>query len=318
MSAVFTTVPHLRHPLFETACDELISVYERAGAGKPAILPIIGPSRVGKTYMTGHICEKLDVTKLTEFHGTRILHVGVPAIKSLAGFLEAILNSLGQGRLARKATVAALNDLVKRQLKCARVRVLVVDEFQHLGEFKDTLTRRTAADILKELHDDLRIAVIIMGLPRALEVLECNEQLQARSHAAIHLLPYNWGKKMHRDHFEKCVSTLCTVIENAGGRLELDYDQLVRGCYFVSGGRIGMLSKLFDPLLEDPPASLTLNLLSASFRRHFAGSHDLTDPFIGSAPDDQALLRAHAAVMHRAGLQIPLEQDLDMWAASAA
>ena len=87
-----------------------------------------------------------------------------------------------------------LRELIKR----CRVRLLALDEFQHFVDVQRASIVNDVADWLKEQVEEARLAIVVAGLQRCLEVLRQNEQLRRRFSATLRVGAFRWELKEDR------------------------------------------------------------------------------------------------------------------------
>jgi hypothetical protein len=115
-----------------------------------------------------------------------------PSAKS---FAEGILYALGDPLWTRGNTFAKELRILEICEKC-KVRVLALDDFQHLVDTRSNVPRE-AADLLKDLlirsqGNKAHLSVGAAGLQRSLAVFEQNEQLRGRFGTPIKFGPLEW------------------------------------------------------------------------------------------------------------------------------
>src|SRR5712671_3649452 len=106
---------------------------------------------------------------------------------------------LGDPLWSRGNTVSKsirLRELFKR----CRVRLLALDEFQHFVDVRQANIPNEVADWLKEQVEEARLAIVVAGLQRCLEVLRQNEQLRRRFSATLRVGAFRGSLKRTGQH----------------------------------------------------------------------------------------------------------------------
>jgi len=85
------------------------------------------------------------------------------------------------------------------------VRLLALDEFQHFVDVRRASIVNDVADWLKEQVEEARLAIVVSGLQRCLEVLRQNEQLRRRFGSTLRVSAFRWDVK--EDRSVGCEST---------------------------------------------------------------------------------------------------------------
>jgi hypothetical protein len=136
----------------------------------------------------------------------------VPARPTVKSFAETLLYQLGDPLWFRGNTVSksiCLRELIKR----CRVRLLALDEFQSFVDVRRASIVNDVADWLKEQVEEARLAIVVSGLQRCLEVLGQNEQLRRRFGSTLRVSAFRWGIKEDRITYRAfCARFRSTII----------------------------------------------------------------------------------------------------------
>src|SRR6516164_11015447 len=188
----------VKYPLFKTAIARIQACYESYEAtAEPDCCPIVGESGSGKTTIISYFASlhpRIDHERGVEMP---VLLVKVPARPTVKSFAETLLYQLGDPLWARGNTVAKsirLRELLKR----CHVRLLALDEFQHFVDVRQANIPNDVADWLKEQVEEAKLAIVVLGLDRCLEVLRQNEQLRRRFGASVRVGAFRWDNKEER------------------------------------------------------------------------------------------------------------------------
>ena len=175
----------VRYPLFRTAIARIQECYDSHDAtAEPDCCPLVGESGSGKTTIISYFAglhPRVDHNWGVEVPA---LVARVPARPTVKSFAETLLYQLGDPLWSRGNTVSKsirLRELIKR----CRVRLLALDEFQHFVDVRRASIVNDVADWLKEQVEEARLAIVVAGLQRCLEVLRQNEQLRRRFSATL-------------------------------------------------------------------------------------------------------------------------------------
>jgi hypothetical protein len=289
------------------AYERAQGVVEAAMMGETQILPILGPTRTGKT----ELVEALLADYPTQERDGRIckpvIRVSTPMDPSLRSMSLSLIRGL-EGRVLSKVSTADLHDQALRQLKVAGVKVILFDEIPHLAEHGRRQDARRAADMLKVLDASLHISMILMGLPSAERLRGQNEQFRDRCLATELIYPYAWVSAADRQGFEAGVELIFEAYREAGWTIALEGPDLLKRLYAACIGRFGRLIDLFSHAETNNTEQLIdLKRLDASYR------HCIVNPFIAANPfhpstnlSDQELNAAFAKVLKEAHLPMPI------------
>jgi len=188
----------VKYPLFTTAVRRIQDCFDSFGTtAEPACCPIVGESGSGKTTIISFFANlhpRVDHTWGVE---QPVLLAKVPARPTVKSLAETLLYQLGDPLWTRGNTVSKsirLRELLKR----CRVRLLALDEFQHFVDVRQANIPNDVADWLKEQVEEAKLAIVVLGLDRCLEVLRQNEQLRRRFGASVRVGAFRWDNKEER------------------------------------------------------------------------------------------------------------------------
>ncbi len=298
---------NIRHNFFSEVYNNLSSLVSDALDGYSAIVPVVGPTRVGKSQVIASVLSNAPAPQtLTDLGGLPFVYMRCPTRPTTTSLPEMALLAMSLSKFSKKTSDEITRHLI-RHLKRARTRVLVIDEIQHCIEAGSRMGDRTIGDWIKNLQADLGIVVILVGLPSALEIFRRNEQLDERGLAPIYFNPYRWLIPEEEDGFGAAVVSYMEALEELGIHLNIDYEQLVTGMYAISGGRIGLLNKFFSELRRRKEGTLTPKDLNGVFEKTSCVRRPCKLPFSEKGFSDQELLAAYFRVMNEAG--IPMVQN---------
>ena len=236
----------IEHALFVQALQRIEAVVARGLAGESLILPIFGPTRVGKTELIKTVMVDHPDSVVDGIKRMPVIRVVTPVNPTRRSLPVALLEALGSRRYGR-SSAEELTRMACELLKVTGTRVLIFDEMQHFAERGSVTAAREAADWLKVLAEEMNLTLILTGLPIAKEVLTRNEQLRDRAEAVHEFRPYNWNHAEEQLEFRKALVSLMEVFIDAGWEVpdasDIAFSQRVYGSCL---GRVGMLFKLFN------------------------------------------------------------------------
>jgi Cdc6-like AAA superfamily ATPase len=166
---------------------EALVAYECNGE-EPECLAIVGDTGTGKTRLLTHFVEARPRIEHQEFSEVPVLYVEVPAkcsVKMLAGLM---LRTLGSPFWNRGDEVERTDQLITL-LKGCRVRMIILDEVNHLADRGAAKSHYHVGDWIKQLIGASHLAVVLAGTPAAAILWNTNEQLADRYREKIMLRP---------------------------------------------------------------------------------------------------------------------------------
>ena len=180
----------VRHDAFERASAEIDLRLATRLPGAGSIIPVFGPTRVGKSEMMRRLERRAEPAS-SLFPIKNVILANIPPETSSRGIYAAILRKLGR-EPGKSEDTNSVKSRVFRGLEALTIDVVVLHEVNHIAELGSKLTSRAAADHLKALVDETGVTLILDGLPRFQRIIDQNEQLRDRATGTILSKPYDW------------------------------------------------------------------------------------------------------------------------------
>ena len=162
------------------------------------------------------------------------------------------------------------------------MKLILLDELNHLFDRDSEKLLKTASDWLKCLILETKIPIVAFGLPSSEFILskENNEQLSRRFSQKFYLEPFHWFVDNNNQNasgseegetFRKFLFILderLPLLERSG----LANKEIARSIFYATDGIIGYVMKLIRAALQmalrQEKESITVDMLAASFDRH--------------------------------------------------
>jgi energy-coupling factor transporter ATP-binding protein EcfA2 len=296
----------VKYPLFKTAIARIQACFDSYDAtAEPDCCPIVGESGSGKTtiisYFSG-LHPRADHKWGVE---VPVLIAKVPARPTVKSLAETLLYQLGDPLWSRGNTVKKsirLRELLKR---CC-VRLLALDEFQHFVDVRQANIPNDVADWLKEQIEEAKLAIVVAGLPRCLEVLRQNEQLRRRFGATLRVGAFRWDIKEDRTTYRAFLRAVNEQLPEYD-MPDLSEVGMAFRMHYASYGLIGYTMKIIRGAARiarsHPRRQITLRTLSLSFSEHVWSErlddpNPFTDNFDSNTAPALTLPSARAGVPH--------------------
>lgn len=311
---------HIDHPKYETARTDAEAYLDFCSDGG-GIIPILGPTRCGKTDLLQVLRERVNRPSprprelpLEDFDD--FVYGVIPPRPSDADIYRTILRSIG-ALVSPSEKLDSLRDRTIRLIRERGIRVVALDECSHCAEAGANFPKRAAADTFKFLRDQTGITFVLTGLPKFQELIEENEQLRERAMRTIELHPYQWSLEEDRSAFFGCVAGVIQHLEVEGIEVVLDLPDLTKRIYGVSGGRVGEMFELVRKTMVRfrPGDRLELGAIASTAKLTRHQSPGTPDFFELERVSDMELVQAYARVMSDAGLRVPVRKAIDIVAA---
>jgi Bacterial TniB protein len=270
----------VKYPLFKTAVSRIQGCFDSYGnTAEPDCCPIVGESGSGKTTIISYFASlhpRIDRKSEME---VPVLVARVPARPSVKSFAETLLYQLGDPLWSRGNTVSQsirLRELLRR----CRVRLLALDEFQHFVDVRRANIPNEVADWLKEQVEEAKLAIVVLGLDRCVEVLRQNEQLRRRFGATLRVGAFRWTVKEDRTTYRAFLRAVQDQVGDYSMPTLSDVEMAFR-MHYASYGLIGYTMKIIRGAVRIASThgsrEITLHTLSQSFAER-VWSERLNDP----------------------------------------
>ena len=282
----------VKYSLFKIAIARIQACFDTHDAtAEPDCFPIVGESGSGKTTIISYFSSLHPRVDHKWGLEVPVLVAKVPARPTVKSFAETLLYQLGDPLWSRGNTVSKsirLRELLKR----CRVRLLALDEFQHFVDVRQANIPNDVADWLKEQVEEARLAIVVLGLQRCLEVLRQNEQLRRRFGATLRVGAFRWDAKDDRTTYRAFLRAVQEQLPEYGMPSLSDVEMAFR-MYYASYGLIGYTMKIIRGAARiarsHPRRQITLQTFSQSFAEHVWSERlDDPNPFIETFDGDKA------------------------------
>ncbi len=198
----------IKHSKYKSIFDKISECHQFSiGSNRPECLLIYGYPGVGKTRLLEGYEELFPRKMLEEYTYIPVLYLKVPAGASPKSLATHILYTLKDPNYERGTETQQTKRIIKL-VKLCKVELLIIDEFQHLidSETKNVLNK--AADWIKVLVEEIKIPVILCGMPDSEKIFIQNEQLDRRFVIREHLTPFKYGTIDEQKEFRSFLNSV--------------------------------------------------------------------------------------------------------------
>lgn len=278
MRSSFINFPHVKRVL--TALERIHSYHCAREEAEHVML--LGESGVGKSTLLSKFVAKHAAIEHDEFTEVPVLYVALgpsPTPKILACTL---LRALGDPKWHTGKEIELTDRLIFLMKQC-RVRVVVLDEGNHLVDRGGEKTLHTAADWLKRLVDASRLSFVLAGIPRTRRLLETNDQFRGRFREVIAIDRFSVANVSAEHEFRSALKVFKGYFRDLP-TIDISGADMTRLFAFATDGRLRDIRRLLvravELACEMPDAKLTIAVLAESFRTViYPGSPDMRNPF---------------------------------------
>ncbi len=243
---------------------------------------IVGESGVGKSWLLKKFLGIHPHVKHDDYTEIPVLYTSVPSKSSIDDLASAMLLSMGSpfwNRGKTKDLTAQLYTL----LKACRVRMIILDEVNHLVDKGGVKTHYLLADWLKLLTEEARIPIVLAGIPRATRLLETNEQFRGRFREVVPIKPFSVEDDRLMAEFQGVMKAFKGLIPELL-KVDISGSELTHRFAFASAGRLREIRRLLVRVVElayrNSSGQATLQTFAAAFKEIiYPGASDERNPF---------------------------------------
>lgn len=297
----------IRHEAYERAFSDVSEALQIAKAQPGTVLPILGPTRCGKTDLLLDLQKTLDVKTIGPGRlvpSSTFGFASIPPKPNDRDLYRTMLEAIGYTCGPREKT-SHVRDRLITAIEEEGVEVIALDECNHCAETGSNLSPRATGDHFKRIIDETGVTLILAGLPKFQKIIDENEQFRERSLSTILFLPYSWNVEADRNAFGEAFFSILSIVENAGLSYSFDDLEMAVRLYGVTGGRVGQVLRIFKGAVTTSTGpEISFQDVEKSAKRL---TQRIANPglfFETEPPTDLQLTRAYAAVMKDADLSI--------------
>lgn len=210
-------------------------------------LLLVGQSGAGKTTLIEHYRDNYPAEDRPEQTIVPVLVVQTPAMPTVKNLAEAILHALCDPDVNKGSAEEKTRRIFKLLLAC-HVELLVIDEFQHFCDTRRRSVVNQVADWLKSVLNVARIPVVVVGLPRAENVIRSNEQLARRFSSRFDLRPFSFHTCEGQLEFRGLLKTIHSTIPIKC--VEFHEANLALRFFVATNGLIDYIAKITDEAVQ--------------------------------------------------------------------
>lgn len=241
------------------------------GRLEPVSLAISGRAGTGKTTLCNHLLAQHRIQTQEEPEGIRrvipAFYQAVPGVATIKDLAQKLLIRLQVTDLSGNRT--QLTERLVQNLKTCQTRFYILDEFQHLVDPKKEKTHATVRNWVKDLMNESKVPIILVGTEDLLPLLEGDEQIERRFRRRCSLTEFS----LNNDYlkvlvfFVKRLKDHCSLQPSA----ELKTSQFGQRMYAATAGNMCATKDLFveaaDLALRGKSAEISGEHFKQAFER---------------------------------------------------
>lgn len=257
----------VQYPRFAKLLSEMRRVHTEADLLiEPLCMMVTGESGVGKSTLIAEYTKDWPRCELEEGVHVPVLKAEVPLPATISALATQLLRALGIRNPGTGTIEHRRGRLVWMLRKCG-VRLVILDEFQHLVERGTSNRIQIVADWVKSVINETKIPFILVGMPSAKSVLEHSAQLARRFRIRREIAPFDWIQRPAE--FEKLLKLLDDQLP-LSGRSGLASAEIASRLYLATKGNFAILTTL----LRDSGRTALLQGCARLELAHLAESYD--------------------------------------------
>lgn len=276
----------IRYPRFEELQESIQECLEMSRkAGEPCCISLEGMTGVGKSTLIRAYLELFPRYETETGTQIPVFYLTTPSPVTVKGMAATMLAALGDPAAYRGA-LWTMNARLVHFLKVCEVKLVILDDFQHLVDSRTNRILREVSDWLKALIKETNIPFLVMGIEGEVEpILETNSQLSRLFAAREKLEPFPWD---HKDvESQRNFARFVKYAEQGLGLTLSDEISRVEWLYRLHTATNGVVGNIMNLLRqsaylaqETGETTLTLSILSSAFGKRLRKHVGRADPFL--------------------------------------
>lgn len=266
------------HPHFKDAFLGICQLVEQSvNSGIPLGGSVVAPSGVGKTHLINTIVNRY--SQATDLLDPRSAVVVVSASSSptSGSLIDRILQELGHPPGVRTTRLQDLRQsILVKAFQERAVRLLIIDEFQHLFRGNRGVSSNEMTDLLKEIMDKAGVPIVVFGTDELGDLERLDRQFASRLPARYQMRPFSRGDEWRG--FLKTFAGECSLIDISV--IKTLEKQLYHSCSGLLRTLKFIVIAAIDAAIDDGIAVVNQECFAKAFSRVFGASTSLKNPFI--------------------------------------
>jgi len=281
----------VQHPRLNSLVEKIKHAHHYSRiAAEPECVFIGGPPGAGKTTLLEHYKLQFPSIDRGEIVEVPVLCGRVPSKATDKNLVTTLLIGLGDPA-AQKGSAFNQTTRLKLFVRECGVQLIILDEFQHFLDKDSWKVLKNVSDWLKNLIDEARVPIILIGMPYAAQILDApgNEQLQRRFAVRASLDSFGWNTPEERIEFRaflKAVDEHLPLLQHS----QLSDPLMAFRFYCATNGRVGKVMKIVrratEIALGQGLEQLTLDVLAGAYDDRLRADHlDRDNAFCANKSD---------------------------------
>ncbi|MFI8746690.1 TniB family NTP-binding protein [Pseudomonas sp. NPDC077186] len=287
-----------RNKQFDEATEAIRRSHKTTQGKNPKSLMLLGPSGAGKSTIVDTYRHFYPDVAREDRIERPILYVSLHARVRVNDILSALLDACGDPE-PDKGTTRALIRRFNRLASSLCVKLIIIDEIQHVLPEHTHGRTQEAADTIKSITRDTQIPFVLVGLPHASRLLTDTikgkheeDQLLRRFNASVEIMPAALGSKAWKNlmaGYQQIIGVPC---------INLTDEEMLKRIHLATSGLHGFVSNLLEHALEetDGKEQVCIKHLARAFEFTTGSLSKVGNPFLLPMPQVERALALRANV----------------------
>lgn len=277
---------YVAHPDAEDILKKMERCHlSRTVSPEPRSMSLIGATGSGKTtlidqYMMRHPPSETEKTTSVPIFKS-IIQPNTSIRDFIISVLKSLISSVTNSReddVSDELLKGSRPEITKRLYKylaAAEVKIIILDEFQHLISSKSKKVLNDIADTIKTLINETKIPVVLVGTTKANEVFVENNEMARRISDKITLKPFSISTAENNLIFRKFLAEVDKLLPfdtPVELRLKLATNEMSTRFFAASNGYIDDIMRLIQDAgfsaITDGSGSITIGHLADAFENN--------------------------------------------------
>jgi hypothetical protein len=275
---------HISYPRLNEVMRRISHCHQSSKASaEPINMLVTGETGTGKSTASRRYEQKFKRLETKEGAVVPVLSATIPVPATVKSLVTRLLLNIGDP-MADRGTTVSRTLRVEVLLEACDVELIILDEFQHFIDRDSQKVLQTVADWLKNLLNETKVPIVLIGLPYCDQILDSNPQLKRRFSFRISLEPFAWGTLEQQQDFRKFLNALDQKLPFIK-RSNLAGQDTAYRLFFATNGVIANVMKIVRRAsglaIERSLEKLDLDLLAEAYDELFAAANpNVNNPFL--------------------------------------
>lgn len=275
----------IRYPRFEELHESIQECVEMSrNAGEPHCMSLEGVTGAGKSTLIRTYLKAFPRYETETGTQIPIFYLPTPSPVTVKGMAATMLTAMGDPA-AHRGALWSINLRLIHFLKACGVKLVILDDFQHLVDAQTNRILREVSDWLKTVIKETNIPFLVTGIEGEIEpILVSNSQLSRLFAARERLEPFPWNNDDLQT--QKTFAHFVKYAEQGLGLTfskELSRIEWLYRLHYATNGVVGNVMNLLRQsaylMQQTGDATMTLDILSRSFQKRLHKHVGKPDPF---------------------------------------